>query len=143
MYSKIILPILMLLALICAPLALADEDYVVITNIATPYDTISKNTLRGLWLKKHHVLYSGQEAVMVGIEKGEARKGFLKQVVRKDVCALNSYWSRLLFSGKATPPVLLKNEQDVLEFVGETLGSVAYVTRGSSLPPTVKILIVE
>ena len=50
-------------------------------------------------------------------------------LVNKDLAEINSYWSRLHFSGRTAPPMEAKSTEDVLEIVGRTPGAIGYMDR--------------
>lgn len=115
-------------------------DFVMVANADAPVDSISVKGLRYLYLKKKLYLYEGQVATVTGLEKGPARDSFCADVLRKSEATLNSYWSRLIFTGRASPPRLYSDENALLEFVAKTPGAIAYVGENTTLIDGVKLL---
>ncbi len=108
-------------------------DYIVVINSDAGINEISAAELKRIYLKKVPVLPNGIPATIVGLKKGEAREGFLVNVLRKSEAGLNSYWSRLMFSGRAQPPRLFNNDAELIQFVSNTPGSIGYVDSETDL----------
>lgn len=74
------------------------------------------------------------------IPSSVARRDFTREVHGKDVSAIKSYWQKLIFSGRATPPSEMRSEQDVVDFVRGRKGAIGYVSAGTALGRGVKVL---
>ncbi len=52
---------------------------------------------------------------------------FNDKVVGKSSSQLNAYWSKLVFTGKGTPPEKLTTDQAVIDFVAANNDAIGYV----------------
>lgn len=129
MFSKVVQ--LILLTFIYS--ASANADYAVIVNIEAGLTEITTTELRKIYLKKIPVLPNGKSAVIVGLASGDAREQFNKEILRKSESSLNSYWSRLMFSGRAKPPQLFQSDNDVLEFIRRNPNSIGFISSNADL----------
>ena len=47
----------------------------------------------------------------------------------KTLPEINSYWARLVFSGRASPPRQVQDDAEVIEIVSDNRGAIGYVDR--------------
>lgn len=131
-------PILMLaatLALSTAPeAAQAQQGYVVIVNEVNEVSEISAADLSAMYLKKTRRWPSGQEVLPVDLSDNQStRESFSLAVHGKSTSAIKAYWQKMIFSGKAVPPVEKTVDQDVIAYVRATPGAVGYVSPNASV----------
>ncbi len=134
-----------------APLALAmllfavegfaEDSYKVVVNSGNSAGSLPKEKVAAYFLKKETRWSDGSKVAVVDRDPGAAvRAAFSKTVLGKDVAAVKSYWQRLLFSGKETPPAELDSDREVIEFVAKSPGGIGYVSAATDLPAGVKAL---
>jgi len=118
-----------------------EEPYQIVVNSANPSASLAKERLAAYFLKKETRWGDGTKVAVVDRAPGAAvRAAFSKSVLGKDVAAVKSYWQRLLFSGKETPPAELDTDREVMEFVAKSPGGIGYVSAGTDLGAGVKAL---
>jgi hypothetical protein len=61
-------------------------------------------------------------------------------LVNKSPAEISSYWARLVFSGKTSPPFQVPDAQTAVELAQSNPNAIAYVHR-SSLNPGVKVVL--
>lgn len=116
--------------LLLLSLAAWAEDLVVVANPATGVERLSQEDVVNIFLGRYRRLSSGLTAEPVDqAQDSEIRGRFYRLLVDKSLAEINAYWSRLLFSGKTRPPQTLASAEDVLQFVSNRPGAVAYVQR--------------
>lgn len=104
-------------------------------NIAS----ISKAKAADLILKRVTRWDNGRVVTPVDLsEKSPIRAAFTKEVLGKEVAWVKSYWQKMIFSGRATPPAELSSEAEVLEFVRNNPEAFGYVSESATLPSTVR-----
>lgn len=110
----------------------AFADVVVIVNAANPVRSMSADEVAALYLGRSRVFPSGEFALVFDQPRDSAlRQQFFKQVTNMAIGQVNTYWSRLMFSGQEMPPQPLPNEQAVIDIVRRNPGAIGYV----STPP--------
>jgi ABC-type phosphate transport system substrate-binding protein len=145
-FQRIFRPLLLVSLSAIAALALvppgrAEEPYQVVVNAGNSTASLSKEKLAAYFLKKETRWGDGSKVAVVDRAPGAAvRAAFSKSVLGKDVAAVKSYWQRLLFSGKETPPAELDSDREVIDFVAKSPGGIGYVAAGADLPAGVKAL---
>lgn len=66
-------------------------------------------------------------------------KEFNKKALKKSSSQLKAYWSKLVFTGKGTPPKELSNDAAVLKHVASTPNAIGFVSP-SSVDGSVKVV---
>ena len=129
-----------LLSAVAARPATASEFQVVV-NSSNPNSSVSKDQLAKFFLKKATKWDHGLKVQPVDqAAKRTLRRSFSKVILGKEVSWIKSYWQKLIFSGRATPPPELDSDQDVLDYVRNKSGGIGYVSAGASVGSGVKVL---
>ncbi len=55
------------------------------------------------------------------------REKFYTQLLGKSVAAVNAYWARLLFTGRAMPPKELSDSNSVLKIIEASINTIGYI----------------
>lgn len=138
MYSKVFYSSILVSLLLTSLNVFA--GFLIVVNDKTDLDSISVKELRSVYLKKVTSLPTGESAVVSGLKEGDVRDEFLLKVLRKTDSTLNSYWSRLIFTGRANPPRLFSSSEQLLEFIAKTPGAIAYINDDAIMIDGVKKL---
>jgi hypothetical protein len=97
----------------------ADEknlSLVVVVKAASPIERLSKKEVIDIYMGRFQTFPNGTPVAPIDFPAGsDEKKSFYKQLVGKDERKIKAYWSRLLFSGRATPPIQADSKQQVLE----------------------------
>lgn len=113
----------------------AFADVVVIVNAANPVRSLSSEEVAALYLGRSRVFPSGEFALVFDQPRDSAlRQRFFKQVANMAIGQVNTYWSRLMFSGQEMPPQPLPNEQAVIDIVRRNPGAIGYVSTAPKDP---------
>ena len=121
--------------------AVAAQEFLVIVNEANQAETITKDDLSQIFLKRATQWRSGDPAVPVDLaETSPVRAAFSQAVHGRPVSAIEAYWQRQIFSGRGVPPVEKSAESEVIEYVRTNPHAVGYVRNGSALGPGIRTL---
>jgi len=104
-----------------------DNSIVVIVNASNGTQNMSAREVRKLFLGKSRKLPDGSRAVLVSNKPIETQ--FNRSALGKKDSQVKSAWSRLQFSGRAKPPVVISDPAEVVRFVSENINAVGYVLR--------------
>ena len=122
------------LSLLLLPSLAQGAGFRVVVNKDNPTTTISSEDLSALMMKKTPRWSDGTPVVPVDqVESTAARAAFTTTVLRKSPAAVKSYWRQQIFSGRETPPVEKRNDEEVLRYVRANRGAVGYVSEGASV----------
>ena len=101
---------------------------------------IEKGDVQKMFLGRMKSFSGGDEAVPVAHEEGSpARIEFNDKVLNKSDSQLKAYWSKLVFTGKGTPPKKVVGDAQVLKLVSENPNMIGYVD-SKSVTGDVKVI---
>lgn len=94
--------------------------------------TLDKKALSKIFLGKSKSFPGGGTAIPVNIKEGSAvTDEFNDKVLGKNSAQLKSYWSKLVFTGKGSPPKEVDSEQDVIDLVKSNPAVIGFVSSGA------------
>lgn len=99
--------------LLCLALSLfaglAAAEYAVIVNKDLPFDSLELIEIQNIYLAKTGSFPDGSWVIPVDQEKGTPQRlAFYESVLERSESQIKSYFSRLVFTGKGSPPEPLK-----------------------------------
>ena len=128
-------------AALLAGAGLAQAQLAVIVNPKSPTASMTADQVAGIYLGKSNTLPSGAAAAPVDQpESAAVREQFYTKVTGKQAAQVKAAWSRLVFSGKGTPPKEMANSADIKKFVAATPDAIAYVEK-SAVDASVKVVL--
>lgn len=104
------------------------SDYQVIVNPQNPISEVSADLLRDAYLKKAIEWPDGETMRPIDLSSRFAQRDrFTHDVLHKTAAQLKAYWNQQIFSGKGVPPPEADAVADVIAYVIEHPGAVAYI----------------
>lgn len=95
----------------------------------------------GIFLGKSNQLPSGAAAAAADLpESAAVREQFYSKVTGKSAAQVKAGWSRLVFSGKATPPKELASAAEVKSFVAANPDAIGYIEK-AAVDGSVKVVL--
>lgn len=120
----------------------ANADILVIVNVKNNSSSMDKTEVSGLYLGRYQAFKDGSLALPFDSPaEGETRKEFYNKLTGKSVSYINAYWARILFTGRATPPRQLDNDQMMIDMVKENPSAIGYVNSNAKLDKRVKVML--
>jgi ABC-type phosphate transport system substrate-binding protein len=108
----------------------ARAEPVVVVNARSGVERLSQDEVVNIFLGRYRKLPTGVAALPVDQPEGSAlRAEFYRRLVNKELNEINAYWSRLVFSGKTSPPKQTASTSEVVSILNGTAGSIAYIER--------------
>lgn len=105
--------------------AMADIAVIVHPSNQSEFDN---EMLVRIFTGKARSFSNGQIVVPVNLREGdEITNQFNAKVLSKNPNQLKAYWSKLVFTGKGTPPKEVNNSKEVLELVSTNPSIIGYV----------------
>lgn len=127
-------------ALVFMVSALAHADVAVIVSAKNGNAALDKDTIERIFLGKTASFPDGSQAIPVDQNEGSAsREAFNDKVLGKTSSQLKAYWSRLIFTGKGTPPKESGTNADIKALVAQNPNLVGYVD-AASVDASVKVV---
>lgn len=121
---------------------LASAEVAVIVNPKSATGSMTAEQVSAIFLGKVGTLPSGATAAMADQPEGSpVYEQFYGKVTGKTGAQVKAAWSRLTFSGKATPPKPLASSAEVKKFVAANPDAIGYIEK-SAVDGTVKSVLV-
>ena len=115
-----------LLLLFIALACLKAEDIVVVISNDLAVSELSKAQIKRLFLAKSSQI-DNIRVKIVELENTSYKEHFYKEVSGKSKAQLRSYWTTLIYTGKAQPPRQLENMQELLKRMREDKKIITYL----------------
>lgn len=113
----------------------------VVINQANPVVELEVGDVAKMFQKKIRRWEHREIVVPVDLgQHSETRELFTRAIHGKSVTAIESFWQRIIFSGRGERPEQKQTEEEVLAFVGEHRGAIGYVAEEMALGDRVKEL---
>ncbi len=127
-------------ALLVAGMA-AQAQVAVVVNPKSAVASMTADQVASIFLGKSNALPNGNAAVAVDLpESAGARETFYTKATGKSSAQVKAAWSRLVFSGKGTPPKELGSSADVKKFVAGNPDAIGYIEK-SAVDSSVKVVL--
>jgi len=119
-----------LLILLLSASTVAQAEPVVVMRAQQVVEKLSREEVTNIFMGRFRALPSGNPAQPIDQPRDTPlRAQFYQRLLNKDQASINAYWSRLHFSGRATPPLQTTSEDEVIRQLLVQPGGVAYVRR--------------
>jgi ABC-type phosphate transport system substrate-binding protein len=112
----------------------AFAEVVVVVNPAAAQASMTKDEVAQYFLGKSTALTPIDQP-----ESAPTRAEFYKKVADKDMSQVKALWSKLVFTGKATPPKEVGGSADVKKAVAANPKAIGYIEK-SAVDATVKVI---
>ncbi len=126
-----------------ATLVIGSAAYAGIAVIVHPsagIDALSADDIARIFLGKTKKFPNGQEAIPINQNEGSpVREKFNQAILKKTPSQYKAYWSRLVFTGKGTPPKDSGTDADVKALVAANPNVIGYVD-SSVVDSSVKVV---
>ncbi|WP_124938894.1 hypothetical protein [Vibrio viridaestus] len=97
-------------------------------NKQNPLSSITQRQLTDMYMGRTQYFSDGRAALKIDAPgNSEMRQYFYDFLVNMTLPEVNAYWARLMFSGRATPPMQVSNEHDVMQLVTSNPNAIGYV----------------
>lgn len=117
------------------------EPLAVIVNPKSGVEQMTRSEVADVFMARARSLSPGVTALPLDLAgDSPGRQQFYQLLVGKSVAQINSYWARLIFTGRATPPRQLDDAESVVAAVAENKGAIAYVEK-SKVDSRVRIVL--
>lgn len=120
----------------CSFSAFAGVTVIVNTGNA---NAIDQDEIKKIYLGKSKSFADGVKVNSVNQNGNSIADEFNDKVVGKSSSQLNAYWSKLVFTGKGTPPEKLDYDQAVIDFVSSNADAIGYID-SSKVSDAVKVI---
>lgn len=118
----------------------ASAELVVVANPKSGIERMTRDEVIYVFMGRWRQLPSGLPATPVDspVDSSE-HEAFYRQLVNKGPADIKAYWSRLMFTGTARPPVATRSRDEQIKILASTPGAISYLER-SMVDSRVKIV---
>lgn len=116
--------------LLAAILTLASMNALAGSVIVHPSNAaaLDEKAIKKIFLGKSKSFPGGGSAVPMSLDEGNAGAGsFNKGMLGKSASQLKSYWAKLVFTGKATPPKSVANDAEMIALISANPNMIGYI----------------
>ena len=114
-------------------------DISVIVNPANP-DSFDAKTIKRIYLGKIKVFPNGEKVTVLTLEDNAPEtEMFRESALNKSNSQFKSYWSKLAFTGKGTPPTEVASSADMINAIKADASSIGFVD-SSAVTADVKVI---
>ncbi|WP_093553002.1 hypothetical protein [Pseudoduganella namucuonensis] len=102
-----------------------------------------KNPATRMFSEQAAQFFLGKSTMFTPVDQAEGsaiRNDFYQKVTDKDAAQVKAIWSKLVFTGKATPPREYKSNADVKKAVADDPKAIGYIDK-SAVDDTVKVIL--
>jgi ABC-type phosphate transport system substrate-binding protein len=103
-------------------------------------DALGDTEISRIFLGKMKTFPGGGQAIPINQSEGSAPRGdFEKKVLNKSASQIKAYWSKLVFTGKGTPPKEVSSDAEVIDLIKSNPNLIGYVDE-SAVTGDVKVI---
>lgn len=105
---------------------------IVIISHPANTNSITAEELQRLYTGKSSSFANGDSVLPLNLSDGNAlRASFDEKALGRSSSQIKAYWSKLVFTGKGTPPKEVENEAEMLKLVSSNPNILGYVSSGA------------
>ncbi|RJE77522.1 phosphate ABC transporter substrate-binding protein [Pseudoalteromonas citrea] len=112
-------------------LTTASSAYAAVSVIVHPSNgsSFESSTIKRIFTGKEKSFSNGNKVIPISQEAGSAvTDEFNDKVLNKSSAQLKAYWSKLIFTGKGTPPKEVSNDAEVLKMISANPDTIGFVS---------------
>jgi ABC-type phosphate transport system substrate-binding protein len=95
-------------------------------------NVMEKSYVKRLFLGKTKTFPDGSPANPINQkENNRATVEFNEKVIEKSSSQIKAYWSKLIFTGRGTPPEQVDSDAEVIRIVSNNLDAIGYIDAGN------------
>ncbi|CAM3999734.1 phosphate ABC transporter substrate-binding protein [Pseudoalteromonas byunsanensis] len=113
---------------------LCAQSYAGVAVIVHPSNSSSfdDSVINRIFTGKEKSFSNGSKAIPIGQDAGNpVTEEFNTKVLNKSSAQLKAYWSKLIFTGKGTPPKEAANDAEVIQSVSTNPDTIGFISSGS------------
>lgn len=92
---------------------------------------LSQEQISQIYLGRSKSFPDGKSVIVLGQQDSAAAEEFNTKVLSRSNSQMKAYWSKLIFTGKGTPPQEVAGDQAVLDLVSANPNAIGYVDKAS------------
>lgn len=115
----------------------SDEKIIVISSASNDIKSLNKKQVRQIFMGG--VLSRKYTPVMQAVGNAD-RSEFNTKIIGLTENRIQAYWSQLLFTGRSTAPVEIKNIEELIVYLRKNTSAVSYISSEIQLPGDILVV---
>ena len=108
----------------------AHADFYLVVNTANPQPALTNKEAVDLYMGRRRAFTNGDFALLFDLPRDSQRRAaFYQALTGLGPAEVNSYWSRLMFSGQSMPPQPLPDEAAMIDIVRRNPSALGWVSK--------------
>src|SRR5258706_15087758 len=133
-----------LLLLYASPVvAQQDVSYRVVAHVTNPVARLTREQTSQIFLRQVP-MWDNRRPVLPVDQPADSpvRRAFTKQVHRRTIASVQTYWQQQTFAGRGVAPPVRASDAEVLTYIRQFPNGIGYVNADVNLGSDIKVLIV-
>jgi ABC-type phosphate transport system substrate-binding protein len=104
----------------------------VVTSSKNSVASVSQAEIEDLFMGRSFSFPDGKKVrIIIKTETDPDHKFFTEQFLKKSLSSFKSHWARLIFTGRARPPLIVNSDDQVKKAIAEDPSSLGYISTES------------
>ncbi len=103
------------------------DDVIIICNKSVKAQSLNQDDVRSIFLGRKTTWDDGSKISFTTMKEGEAHESFVETYVGKTGFQFDTYWKKLVFTGRAMSPKAFTEAAEIMNYVASTDGSIGYI----------------
>lgn len=118
-----------------------EQSFRVIVNRSNTVTSLRRAEVSAIFMRREKRWPDGSGMIPVDQSPtADVREVFSRSTHGKSVAYVIRYWHRLIFAGRALPPIEAASDEAVIELVRKNRGAIGYVGSQTRLPDEVRVI---
>lgn len=117
----------------------ARAEIVVIGNLKNDLLLLNSTQVEDIFMGRTRSLPNGRMALPV--DQSILRPDFYQALTARPIEQINAYWAKIMFTGQASPPVILADDDAVISIINENKDAIGYIDK-KHVDSRVRILLI-
>ena len=132
------------LALLLACALPARADFYIVVHASNPQRSLTQKEAVDLFMGRSRAFASGDFALIFDLPRDNPRRAaFYQALTGMSVAQVNSYWSRLMFSGQSVPPQALPDEAAMASILRRNPSALGWLSKEPTEPGLRTVLVIK
>ncbi|WP_041713835.1 hypothetical protein [Paraglaciecola sp. T6c] len=107
----------------------ARADFYIVAHSSNQQQSLSQKEAVNLFMGRSRAFANGEFALVFDLPRSKPVSGaFYRALTGLSMAQVNSYWSRLMFSGQNMPPQPLPNERAMIDIIKRNPSAIGWLT---------------